>query len=578
MERKQKTTGADPEASRFAATGGVGLPLAKKALSGEAMISPSSQMVVENLSGNYYENLSMSILPGSTTVIIGDNVRARSELARDLGDPNEGVRAQAIHMPKNSEVLHITPTITDNVDGDISIKDFFLSARGIADIEERLSKLWELASGGDESALQQAGELQEKFDNADGWSAEQEISQILKGLSLDDGINDTISLDRKMSELSSGQISKVIIGSGLYSRANVLVMDNPSVHLDVQSKEWLAAYIKQSSRAIIVATSDMTFAESVGDRVIEILDNKLTLNIGTGVSNYYEERRRLIDSWRAEAVRAKEAIHDLEIQIRDFFGPAAKRTDNMAQVLRAQTSKLERMKAEYNQMPGKIILDTEQKQKSSRRFEVKDRSGNDVVSIRGLQAVYESSDNDHAVIDIPSLDIRRKEKVALIGKNGSGKSTLMKVLAGDDSEMIVDGECKLGASIEVGYYSPTTDIPAQRNETIMGATTKLDAHPSGILRYWGFNDGDSYKTATSELKEDDEKARMQLALIMAQKPNLLLLDEPTSYLTPSYQEKLAEALKDYEGTMIVISHNPDFLEKLGLTSRIVMPKGEKETF
>jgi ATP-binding cassette subfamily F protein 3 len=236
------------------------------------------------------------------------------------------------------------------------------------------------------------------------------------------------------------------------------------------------------------------------------------------------------------------------------------------------------MKAEYEQMPGKVILDSEQKQKTNRRFEVKDRSGNDVISIKNLQAIYETSDNDGSVIDIPSLDIRRQEKVALIGKNGSGKSTLMKILAGDDSDMVVDGECKMGASIDIGYYSPTTAIPAREDETIVGATTQLDAHPSGILRYWGFNDGDSYKTTVSELKEDDEKTRMQLALIMAKKPNLLLLDEPTSYLTPSYQEKLVDALKDYEGTMLIISHNPDFLAKLGLTGRIVMPEGKKETF
>ena len=542
----------------------------------ERRVTGRSSLVINNLSGQHYENLSLSIQPGTTTVVIGDNVLARRELISDIAHI-QGDSSADINLSKDARIEYITPSLTDEINPDLMLRDFFLSARGISGVEQQLDELWQLAAEGDEAAIKSAGELQDAFQNADGWNAERDISQIIQGLRLASSDHDIITLDTKLEDMSSGQISKAIIGRSLYSQANIVVMDDPSVHLDVRSKQWLTDYIGQSDTSMVIATSDMSFAEATADRVVEILDSKLTLNIGTGLANYQEERQKLIDSWTDEATRKKEDIQDLKVKIRDFFGPAAKRTDDMAQVLRAQRSKLERMQAEYDAMPGKILIESTPHREVARSFTAKHRSGANVFSLRQVEMLYvnDSSDNEGTVIEAPDLQVYRGDRLAIIGNNGSGKSTLMKMLAGQTEEMLVEGEAKKGSSVEAGYFSPYTSLPNE-DQPLRQILGRSDPNAMGTLAFWGFNKSTSYDTKPRDITDKDSQARAQLALLMAQQPNVLLLDEPTSYLTPSYQEKLVESLKDYDGTLLVISHDPHFLVQLGLSGRIVMPSAQRQ--
>ena len=542
----------------------------------ERRVTGRSSLVINNLSGQHYENLSLSIQPGTTTVVIGDNVLARRELISDIAHI-QGDSSADINLSKDARIEYITPSLTDEINPDLTLRDFFLSARGISGVEQQLDELWQLAAEGDEAAIKSAGELQDAFQNADGWNAERDISQIIQGLRLASSDHDIITLDTKLEDMSSGQISKAIIGRSLYSQANIVVMDDPSVHLDVRSKQWLIDYIGQSDTSMVIATSDMSFAEATADRVVEILDSKLTLNIGTGLANYQEERQKLIDSWTDEATRKKEDIQDLKVKIRDFFGPAAKRTDDMAQVLRAQRSKLERMQAEYDAMPGKILIESTPHREVARSFTAKHRSGANVFSLRQVEMLYvnDSSDNEGTVIEAPDLQVYRGDRLAIIGNNGSGKSTLMKMLAGQTEEMLVEGEAKKGSSVEAGYFSPYTSLPNE-DQPLRQILGRSDPNAMGTLAFWGFNKSTSYDTKPRDITDKDSQARAQLALLMAQQPNVLLLDEPTSYLTPSYQEKLVESLKDYDGTLLVISHDPHFLVQLGLSGRIVMPSAQRQ--
>lgn len=542
----------------------------------ERRVTGRNSLVINNLSGQHYENLCLSIQPGTTTVVIGDNVLARRELISDIAHI-QGDSSADINLPKDARIEYITPSLTDEINPELTLRDFFLSARGISGVEQQLDELWQLAAEGDEAAIKSAGELQDAFQNADGWNAERDISQIIQGLRLASSDHDIITLDTKLEDMSSGQISKAIIGRSLYSQANIVVMDDPSVHLDVRSKQWLTDYISQSDTSMIIATSDMSFAEATADRVVEILDSKLTLNIGTGLTNYQEERQKLIDNWTDEATRKKEDIQELKVKIRDFFGPAAKRTDDMAQVLRAQRSKLERMQAEYDAMPGKILIERTPHREVARSFTARHRSGTNVFSLQQVEMLYvnDSSDNEGTVIEAPDLQVYRGDRLAIIGNNGSGKSTLMKMLAEQTEEMLVEGEAKKGSSVEMGYFSPYTSLPDE-DQPLRQILERSDPNAMGTLAFWGFNKRASYDIKPRDLTDKDSQARAQLALLMARQPNVLLLDEPTSYLTPSYQEKLVESLIDYDGTLLVISHDPHFLVQLGLTGRIVMPSAQRQ--
>lgn len=537
--------------------------------------SSANQMIVEGLSGDHYKDLTLAIQPGTNTIIIGDNIKARKELIQDLANPE----SQGIRLPKDARVEYVTPSLTDIPNKDITLKDFFFEARNIAGIEEEMTQLWEKASE-DPEALEQAGRLQTRFEQAGGWEAESEIIQLLEGLSVAGHKHDTIDLDTKLEHMSSGQISKAIIAKALFSRAGIIVMDDPSVHLDVHSKQWLAEYIKHSQQATIIATSDMEFATNIGDRVVEILDSTLTLNIGTNLANYEVERKKIIDNWLDEASRKKDEIDELTIKIRDFYAPAAKKSDDMAQVKRAQESKLQRMRDEYDGMPGKILLESRQgKQTAPRIFELANRPGKDVFSCEDVSLLYINDDpsRESTVIEIPKLNIYSGDRLAIVGNNGSGKSTLMRYIAQQDNELVTEGESKTGLSIEPGYYSVYTSLPDEDMplRLILGRYVR---DPMAILSYWGFDRTEYYDTTPADLTQNDEKARAQFALLMAKKPNLLLLDEPTSYLTPTYQEKLLDAIRGYDekGTLLVVSHDPVFLSKLELKGRITMPGARRE--
>lgn len=546
----------------------------RRAINGNLLASGGNHLVVRGLSGEHYRDLDLTIQPGSNTVIIGDNVEARQELIYDLTRARE-LEGQNVQLPKDARIEFVPPDFT-GYDPDVSLKNFFLESRGIAGAEEKLTELWDRAAE-DPKAMDEAGRLQERFEEAGGWHVDREIEFLLDGLRVASSAHDKITLDTKLGDMSSGQISKAIIGRSLFSKAGIIIMDDPSVHLDVASKSWLAEYIRTSDQATIIATSDMDFATEIGDRVVEILDSKLTLNIRTDVGNYYEERDKLINHWSEEAQRKKQAIEDLKIHIRDFLRPAARKTDNMAQVLRANETKLERMIADYDKMPGKILLESGKRQPKQRSFVEGSRSGNDVFHMSDVSILYETEElgSDATVIEIPKLDIHRKDRLAVIGSNGSGKSTLLRFLASETEGMLVEGDNKTGASVNVGYYSPYTELDDAETplRLLLGKYAK---DPMGILNYWGFNKSEHYDTTPSHLLYRDEKARAQFALLMAKQPNVLLLDEPTSYLTPTYQERLLDAIKDYDGTLLVVSHDPHFLAKAKLKGRVVMPGATRE--
>lgn len=542
-----------------------------------------SFLSVKDMSGEYYSNLTLTIQPGATTVVIGDNVRARREIIADLADLDHKRESGAeVKASKGLDIEFVSPGLTDQIDGSMTLRDFFMSARGIDGYEQALEELYQTVvdkEGGPEAeeAMKMAGELQNHFEKVGGYGAENDISTLIEGLRIASSDHDNITLGTKLGDMSSGQISKAIIGRALYSQANIIIMDDPAVHLDVRSKRWLSDYIGQSGQSMVIATSDMDFAGLVGDRVVEVLDSKLTLNIGAGMDTYAVERERMITYWVNEARQKKEDIDRQREHIKNFLAPAAKQTDNMAQVLRAAKTQLKQAEKEYDNMPGKLLLELAPRNEKKRRFEVGSPSGEDVFMADHLEMMYVSDDADGTVVEVPELKIYNGDRLAIVGSNGSGKSTLMRVLAGSvaEDEMLVEGRLRTGPSAEIGFFSPITELPDEDQplRLILGRT---DPSAMSTLAYWGFDKNIDYDTKPADLREKDEVARAKLAILMAQKPNVLLLDEPTSYLTPSYREKLVDALRYYEGTLVVISHDPDFLTKLGLKGRIVMPGGKRQ--
>lgn len=535
-----------------------------------------THVIGREISGRHFGNIDISLEPNSTVVIIGDNVRGRDELINVIAGEIPPMTGN-IRRNETSKVEFVAPSFDEDEIDDFkhkSIKDIFFESRGIFGMEAEIAKLYE-ASSDNSSALTQAGKLQETFENLGGYDAITEAEQIIEGLNVAGNEHDDITLNTNVNQLSSGQISKILIGKALYSSAGVIVMNDPSVHLDVSSKTWLEAYINSSKQTIVVATSDMQFAENIATKVIEVTDSGLVVQCATDFRSFILQRDRILTQWEEDARQKQKEIQEKKTYLKDFLGPIATRSASMGQAKKSTETLVARLESEYEILPGKKLIEARNVVRG-RKFEVAKKSSELVMQLQGLIISYEQSNvNGLSVLSMKDLKIFRGNKLAIIGRNGSGKSTLLKALNGDQEEMLVEGNIDISESVATSYYSPYTKLPSG-DQTIMGALRSASGSDSGngaIMEYWGFKRSDFYDTKLEEIRHKDEIARAQLAILMAAKSNFIMLDEPTSYLTPVFRDRLIGSLKDFSGTLLVVSHDPYFLEALELNGTLSMPDG-----
>ncbi len=537
-----------------------------------------AHIVGKEIAGRYFDETNISLEPNSTIVIISDNIRARDELVKVIAGeipPQKGV----VTRHKNSRVEYVTATLAGQEIEDMaetSIQDVFFKARGIYGMEERMYELYS-RSGEDPKALESAGELQADFEQLGGYDAAAEAAIILEGLEISANDHDVVSLDTDLGALSSGQISKAIIGRALFSRAEIIVMDDPTVHLDVRSKEWLAWYINQSKQTIVVATSDIEFAERIATKVVEVTDTGPVIQCATDFPTFISQRDQILAYWKDEAELKLLEIQEKRAHIRDFLGPLAARSSSMGQAKRTTENLVARLESEYDRMPGKKLIDNRRSIKDC-AFEIRHPSKDEALKLRSVNICYASDDTQESqVISLNDIVVNYGDKLALIGRNGSGKSTLLKAIAGKDDDLIVDGTIEIASNAASAYYSPYTSVIANADTTVheaLRAASDTNANIGQIMEYWGFKRSEYYNTRVSDITHQDEIARLQLAIMMSARPNLLILDEPTSYLTPIFRDRLIRSLEKYTGTMLVVSHDPHFLAALNLNGTLTLPSGD----
>lgn len=541
-----------------------------------------THIVGKEVSGQFFDAVSFSLEPNSTVAIIGDNVRGRDEILEVMAGfapPSQG----KLTFSKKSKIEYVTPSFSEHEMVDAkhkTIMTLFMEARGIAGMEERMSELY-MQSAEDETALEKAGELQQIFESAGGYDAQSDAEQIISGLRIGVNEHDTITLDTDLTSLSSGQISKVIIGRALFSRAPIILMNDPSVHLDVKSKEWLQSYIQKSKQTIVISTSDILFAEEIATKIIEVTDTGLVIQCSTDYQTFITERERILNQWSSEASQKLKEIEEKRTYVKEFLGPIATRSASMGQAKRATETQISRLEDEYAVMPGKKINENKRAVKEC-KFETGEVITNkELLRLESLRASYRvyNSQETPDVVSIDALSLISGDRLAVIGRNGGGKSTLLKALSPDNNEdLSIEGKILLADKTETAYMSPLTKLSAAPDATIVDvlkeASQGKNVGIGNIMEYWGFKRSEHYDTPIRDMMHKDEIARLQLALIMARKADLIMLDEPTSYLTPVYRERLIKSLKQYKGTLLVVSHDPQFLEELELTGTVEMPGGK----
>ena len=395
--------------------------------------------------------------------------------------------------------------------------------------------------------LKKYGILQEKFNNLNGYQLESDINKVCNGFKIKPEM-----LDRKFNTLSGGEKTIVYFASLILSEPSILLLDEPTNHLDIDTLEWLEEYLKNYKGSILISSHDRYFLDKVTTKTILIERGKEEVFFGN-YSYYLEENERRIMAEFEDFKDQQKQIAAMKASIKKLqeFGrlafPGGESFFKRAASIQKRLDKIE------------LLEKPETKKELPLDFQVQKRSGKEVLIIDNLSLMI----GDRILLEDANMHIRYGEKVCLMGKNGTGKSTIIKLLFNDTPAEIVDGEIKLGSNVNIGYLPQEIHFEDE-NATVLdtarrffdGSETALRATLAKFLFY-----GENVFKKVGSLS-GGEKVRLKLLELIQKKANFLILDEPTNHIDIDTKEMLEEALNEYSGTILFISHDRYFINKL----------------
>ncbi|WP_240377477.1 ABC-F family ATP-binding cassette domain-containing protein [Bacillus piscicola] len=391
-----------------------------------------------------------------------------------------------------------------------------------------------------EKVLAEYDQLQHSFREKGGYQYEADIRSVLSGLKFAD-----FDYSTPISTLSGGQKTRLALGKLLLSKPEVLILDEPTNHLDIDTLSWLESFLSNYNGAVLIVSHDRYFLDNIVTKVYEVARTKAFLYHGN-YSDYLEEKAKRYEQELKVFEKQQKEVAELE----DFV---------QRNIVRASTSKRaqsRRKKLEKMQVMDKPLGS----QKSAKfSFDVERQSGNDVLSVSDVSVAYGDAE---PVIHNISFHVKKQESIALIGPNGIGKSTLLKTIAGKLQP--VSGNVVLGSKVTIGYYDQE-QAELHSNKDVLHELWddyphSLEKDIRTVLGNFLFS-GDDVLKQIRDLS-GGEKARLALAKLMMQKANLLIFDEPTNHLDLDSKEVLENALLDYPGTLIFVSHDRYFLNRM----------------
>ena len=500
-----------------------------------------------------FVDASFQLNPGDKVGLVGPNGSGKTTLFRMItGEevPEDG----DVSVPKKLTIGYFRQDV-EEMSGRSVVDEAILGSGRVGDLHHELESLTRAMTEGTgdmDRVLARFGEVQEEYEHLGGYALEAQAREVLAGLGFDDE-----RIDGDVGALSGGWKMRVAMARVLLGKPDVLLMDEPTNHLDIESIIWLESFLKSQTGALLMTSHDRDFMNRVVTKIAEIDGGEITTYSGN--YDFYERERAIREANREAAYARQQAMLAKEQRFIERFAAHAAKAAQVQSRVKA-LDKIERI-----ELPKK-------RQVVEFDFRTPPRSGDQVAVLEGVTKGY----GRRIVHDGLNMTIRRGERWSVMGRNGAGKSTLLKMVAG---QLAPDrGEVRLGASLKMGYFAqqsldvldPDLTIEEQLIKDFPDESIGVRRNLAGAFQFSGEDIDKKIRSLSG-----GEKTRLVLARMLLEPPNFLILDEPTNHLDLATKEMLLNALKDFEGTMLFVSHDRAFLR--GLSNRVLELGGETGT-
>lgn len=505
-----------------------------------------------------FDNVSFQINNNDKVGIIGVNGAGKStlfnillgNLTSDSGNITLDTKINLGYLP---QVI-----MEDASSEDETVFDYLLEGRPIKKLKEELTNLYDIiANTQNEYELKKyykkINRINELLEYYDEYNAESILLKIISGMQINDNL-----LDLKLKNISGGQKSKVAFAKLLYSNPEIMLLDEPTNHLDLDTKDYIINYLKNYHGIILVISHDVEFLNAVTKKTLYVDKMKHNIEIYNG---NYEKYMKI----KSERDLAKQRLYEKqqreEEKLKGIIAKYIRGNEKKANIAKDRIKKLEKLETQK--------IELEKKNKYT-KFNMKINRPSYSIPIKCNNLTF-GYDEENLLYENLNFDLTRGEKLLVVGENGIGKTTLLRLIMGYLTP--IEGSIEITDKTDIAYYAQEHEI-LDNNKTILENFANFGLADYEIRRMLGsflFSGDDIFKKV--EVLSPGERSRVALAKISLTGANTLLLDEPTNHLDPMTQLIISETFKNYEGTMLVVSHNLDFVDNLNINRMLLLPSG-----
>lgn len=522
-------------------------------------------MQIKNLTMSFgnqelFNNININIDDYEKVGIVGLNGAGKSTFLKIVYGQITPDKGKVI-IKNNTRVAYLPQVIKDEIpEENITVFDFLLLGRPIDKLNKELEKLYIETSSAEESKLndlyKKINVINQELEYWESYSAENTLLKIIDGMNIDDNL-----LEKPLNTLSGGQKSKIAFARLLYSKPEIILLDEPTNHLDIDTKEYIINYIKNYKGGVYVISHDIEFLNEVTTKTL-FLDKRLkTFELFNG---NYDKFKKVIDHHELEIERKIEKQQEEEIKLRKIIEKYTNSSGNRKKMAQDREKKLEKL------LKDKITSPVKSKELNL-KININRESTKYPLTVNKLSFKYDKSSKRYILHNL-SFSLSKGEKFLIVGVNGVGKSTLLKLIM---NRLTPDkGEIIIGDKTDLGYYAQEHEL-LDNNKSIIDNFNDIDISTKELRNVLGrflFYEDDVYKKVS--ILSPGERSRLSLAKLSLTGANLLVLDEPTNHLDPETQKIIANTFKTFKGTMLVVSHNPEFVDNLGIERVLILPTGQ----